>query len=113
MQHYSSTSLIDGLRAILNGRVIAPDDPDYSQARMIFPGGIDRRPAVIARPVDAADVARVITFARESGLPLAVRSGGHSGAGHGTTDGGIVLDLRDIRTLEVDASDAPHGREPA
>jgi FAD/FMN-containing dehydrogenase len=103
LQHYSSTSLIDGLRASLNGRVIAPDDPDYNQARTIFHGGIDRRPAVISRPVDAVDVARVITFARESGLPLAVRSGGHSGAGHGTTDEGIVLDLRDIRTLEVDA----------
>jgi FAD/FMN-containing dehydrogenase len=71
---------------------------------MIFHGGIDRRPAVIARPVDAADVARVIAFVRESGLPLAVRSGGHSVAGHCTTDGGIVLDLRDVRTLEVDTA---------
>jgi hypothetical protein len=67
LQHDSSVSLSDGLRAILNGRVIAPDDPGYDEARMVFSGGIDRRPAVIARPVDAADVARVIAFARESG----------------------------------------------
>jgi FAD/FMN-containing dehydrogenase len=82
---------------------MTPDDPGYDTARMVFSGGIDRRPAAIARPVDAAGVARVITLARESGLPLAVRSGGHSGAGHGTTDGGIVLDLRNLATLEVDA----------
>ena len=104
LQHHSSISLIDDLRATLTGRVIEPHDPGYDEARVVFPGGIDRRPAVIARPIDTSDVARVIAFARESGLPLAVRSGGHSGAGHGTTDGGLVLDLRDIRTLEVDAA---------
>jgi FAD/FMN-containing dehydrogenase len=103
LQH-ESTSVIDGLRDGLNGCVLGPDEPGYDAARIVFHGGIDRRPAVIARPVDAAGVARVITFARESGLPLAVRSGGHSGAGHGTTDGGIVLDLRDLATLEVDAA---------
>jgi FAD/FMN-containing dehydrogenase len=102
----SSLSFISDLQAALAGRVIAPDDPGYDEARSVFHGGIDRRPAVIARPADAADVARVIAVARETGLPFAVRGGGHSSAGHGTADGGIVLDLRDLTSLEVD----PAGR---
>ena len=59
----------------------------------MFVGGVDRRPAVDRPRADAADVAAVVRLARETGLELAVRSGGHSGAGHGVTDGGIVLDL--------------------
>src|SRR5215210_1305293 len=58
---------------------------------------------MIVKVADAADVARVITLAWETGLELAVRSGGHSVAGHGVSDGGIVLDLRDMRALEIDA----------
>jgi FAD/FMN-containing dehydrogenase len=92
---------IPQLRAVFNGRVIAPDDAGYDEARAVFYGGIDRRPAIIVRVADATDVARVIGLARETGLELAVRSGGHSGAGHGTTDGGIVLDLRDMKGLEI------------
>src|SRR2546425_8270666 len=72
-------------------RVIAPDDPEYDKARTIFYGGVDRRPAAIVRPANAAEVARVIRFARGRGIELAVRSGGHSGAGHSTTDDGVVL----------------------
>jgi FAD/FMN-containing dehydrogenase len=90
------------LAAELTGRVIAPDDEEYDVARTVFPGQIDRRPAVIARVADAQDVARVIAFARETGLELAVRGGGHSAAGHGVTDGGIVLDLRDMNAVEID-----------
>jgi FAD/FMN-containing dehydrogenase len=86
----------------ITGRVIAPDDPDYDKARTVFPGGIDRRPALIARVADAADVARVIALARDSGMPLSVRGGGHSPAGHGVNDDGIVLDLRGMRALEID-----------
>jgi hypothetical protein len=88
------------------GRVIAPDDAEYDRARTVFYGGIDRRPAVIVRPADASQVARVVSAARETGLELAVRSGGHSLAGHGVCDGGIVLDLSDMRGLEID----PEGR---
>ena len=95
------------LRAALKGRVIAPDDAGYDAARTVFYGGIDRRPAVIVRAADAADVARVVSLARETGLELAVRSGGHSIAGHSVSDGGIVLDLADMRALEIDA-EAPH-----
>jgi FAD/FMN-containing dehydrogenase len=98
----SSTISIPQLRAVLNGRVIAPEDPGYDAARTVFYGGIDRRPTLIARAKDAADVSRVVTLARESNLELAIRSGGHSTAGHSTTDGGIVLDLRDMKGLEID-----------
>ena len=67
--------------------------------------GFDRRPAAIVRPLDASDVARVVTFARERGLELAVRSGAHSGAGHCTTEGGIVLDLQSMKSIEIDAGE--------
>jgi len=102
MLHASPIS-IPQLRSRLNGRVISPDDPRYDDARKVFPGAIDRRPAVIVRVADASDVAHVVSLARESGLELAVRSGGHSGAGHGVSEGGIVLDLAEMRALEIDA----------
>ena len=98
-----TTLLIPQLRAALNGRVIAPDDARYDQARTVFYGGIDRRPAVIVRVEDATDVARIVSLARETGLELAIRSGGHSLAGHSVSDGGIVLDLSAMRALDIDA----------
>jgi FAD/FMN-containing dehydrogenase len=98
---HAPTSIPD-LRDALSGQVVAPDDAAYDQARTIFYGGIDERPAAIVRPTDATEVAQVVLFAREHGLELAVRSGGHSLAGHSTTDGGIVLDLGDMNALEID-----------
>jgi hypothetical protein len=86
----------------LKGRVISPADPEYDEARTVFYGGFDRRPALILRVADAADVSQVIGLARETGLELAVRSGGHSLAGHGVTEGGIVLDVSEMRALEID-----------
>jgi FAD/FMN-containing dehydrogenase len=83
--------------------VIAPDDPSYDQARAVFYGKFDRRPAVIVRAADASEVAQVVALARETGLELAVRSGGHSLAGHGVSEGGIVLDLSAMRALDIDA----------
>jgi len=91
------------LRAALKGRVIAPEDAGYDQARTVFYGGFDRRPAAIVRAADAAEVAQVVSLAGATGLELAVRSGGHSSAGHSTTQGGIVLDLADMHALEIDA----------
>lgn len=93
---------IPKLRTALNGRVIVPDDDGYNEARAVFYGWINRRPAVIARAVDATDVSRVVSIAREAGLALAVRSGGHSLAGHSVSDGGIVLDLSDMRAIHID-----------
>lgn len=98
----TTTFSIEDLRAAIRGRVIGPDDPDYDEARTVFPGEYDRRPGAIVRVTDAADVARVISIARDTGVQLAVRSGGHSGAGHSTTDGGLVIDLRDMKALDID-----------
>jgi len=97
-----SFSLSD-LRAAIQGRIITPDAADYDQARTLFYGGFEKRPAVIVRVANDADVARVITLARETGLPLAVRSGGHSNAGQSVCEGGIVLDLGDMKALTIDA----------
>jgi FAD/FMN-containing dehydrogenase len=93
---------IQALRDVIKGRVIAPGDDDYDDARAVMSGEFDRRPAVIVRVADATDVATVVAIARQSALELAIRSGGHSGAGHSTTDGGIVLDLRDMTGIEID-----------
>jgi FAD/FMN-containing dehydrogenase len=96
------TKSISNLHALFNGRVIAPGDGGYDRARTIFYGGIDRRPAAIVRVADAGDVSRVVTLARENGFELAVRSGGHSIAGHSVTEGGIILDLSNMRALHMD-----------
>jgi FAD/FMN-containing dehydrogenase len=90
------------LRSELKSRVITPEDSDYEQARGVFYGGFDRRPALIVRAADTADVSRVVSLARESKLELAIRSGGHSVAGHSVSDGGIVLDLSDMQELQID-----------
>jgi FAD/FMN-containing dehydrogenase len=94
---------IPQLRADLDGRVMAPGEPGYDEGRTVFYGGIDRLPAAIVRAANADDVARVISLARETGVELAIRSGGHSIPGHSTTEAGIVLDLRDLNELEIDA----------
>jgi FAD/FMN-containing dehydrogenase len=98
-----SEAIVRKLRSRCRGRVIAPEDAGYDEARTVAAGGIDCRPAAIVRVAGVDDVARVIALARESGLELAVRSGGHSAAGHSVTEGGIVLDLKDMRDLHIDA----------
>src|SRR5688572_24427186 len=98
----SSSISIPKLRNEFKDRVIAPGDPDYDKARTVFYGGVDRHPAVIIKVADTNDVVRVVNLARESGLELAVRSGGHSSAGHSVTEGGIVLDLSNMKELQID-----------
>ena len=93
---------ISDLRTDLRGDVITPGDAGYDEARSVFLPTVDRRPALIVRPADGGEVARVVSLARENGLELAVRSGGHSGAGHGVSEGGIVLDLSLMKALDVD-----------
>src|SRR4051812_15258775 len=85
----------------LNGPVILPGDAAFDSARVVWNRAIDVRPAAIARCADPDDVARTIEFARAQAVPLAVRSGGHSQGGHGTCDGGIVLDLGGFRGVGV------------
>jgi FAD/FMN-containing dehydrogenase len=99
----SSTTAISipHLRTAVTGRVIAPEDAGYDQARTVFYGGIDRRPAVIVRVANDKDVAHVVSLARETRLELAVRSGGHSLAGHGVSGGGIALDLSQMKALDI------------
>lgn len=96
---------IEKLRPQIKGRMIRPQDPEYDDARKVFVGGIDRRPAVIVRVADTADVARVVEVVREAGLELAIRSGGHSGSGYSVSDGGVVIDLRDMKALTINAED--------
>jgi FAD/FMN-containing dehydrogenase len=90
------------VRSRFRGGVIARGDADYDVARAVMYGGIDRHPAVIVRVADADEVSGVVSLARETGLELAVRGGGHSIAGHSVTEGGIVLDLRDLTALHID-----------
>jgi FAD/FMN-containing dehydrogenase len=89
------------LRTHIQGSVIAPDDLGYAEASTVR-SGESGRPAAIIRSAIAADVVRTVALARETGFELAVRSGGHSAAGHGTTDGGIVLDLSAMKKMEID-----------
>jgi FAD/FMN-containing dehydrogenase len=99
----STTSIsIPRLRAAMDGRVVTPGDTGYDQARKVFYGKWDRRPAAIVRPADAAEVAKVVRLAAETGQELAVRAGGHSLAGHSTSDGGIVLDLSELTGIDLD-----------
>jgi FAD/FMN-containing dehydrogenase len=103
MRSVSEQVPLSRLRDDLRGEVIAPGDAGYDAARTVFPGNIDRRPAVVIRPADAAEVSTVVSVARDTGLELAVRCGGHSGPGFGVCDGGIVLDLSAMKGLDIDA----------
>jgi FAD/FMN-containing dehydrogenase len=90
------------LAAQVRGELIDPGDPRYEEARHVYNSMIDKRPALIVRSVDVADVIAVVNFARESGVPLAVRSGAHNAAGFGSVDDGIVLDLTAMKGIRVD-----------
>ncbi|MDE3189392.1 MAG: FAD-binding oxidoreductase [Acidobacteriota bacterium] len=97
---------LEQLRGEFRGEIVEPTDDGYDDLRGVFNGMFDKRPRVILRPAGAADVIRGIGLARTSGLPLAVRSGGHSVAGFSSVDGGIVLDLRLLKAVRVD----PNGK---
>jgi FAD/FMN-containing dehydrogenase len=89
------------LGASFQGTTIRPDDPDYDAARAIYNGSIDRRPALILRPHCAADVIDAVTYARDAGLPLSVRCGGHSVAGTSVVDGGVMVDLSAMKGVRI------------
>ena len=84
------------------GSLIGPHDSGYDEARTLYNAMIDKRPALIARCAGAGDVAKTLAFARERQLPVAVRGGGHNGAGLGSVDDGVVIDLSLLRDVEVD-----------
>src|SRR5438105_7967827 len=93
---------ITELKAKLRGRVIEPGDSDYDDARKIYNAMIDKKPRLIARCADVADVISSVNFARKHGLLLAIRSGGHNAGGLGICDDGLVIDLAPIKCARVD-----------
>ena len=102
----AATTTHDGLSALeqgLAGRVLRPDTPEYDEARTLFNSMIDRRPGLIAQCTTPEDVALALAFGRRHGLEIAVRSGGHSVAGMSLCDGGLVLDVRPMDSIQVDA----------
>src|SRR5215203_6232027 len=90
------------LRRALSGDVLGPSDREYERARLCFNLLIDRRPAAIARCVDANDIATALAFGQDNGLEIAVRGGGHNPAGHCAVDDGLVIDLTKMRNVEID-----------
>ncbi len=86
----------------LRGRLIRAGDSDYDAARALYNGMIDKRPKLIARCVDVADVITAVNYARDQGLLLAIRGGGHNGPGLGSCDDGLVIDLSMMKGVRVD-----------
>jgi FAD/FMN-containing dehydrogenase len=96
--------VVEAFAAGVRGRVLAPGDEGYEEARAIWNGLIDRRPALIVQCTGAADVVDSVNFAREHGLLLSIRAGGHNVAGNAVNDGGLVIDLSAMRGVRVDPS---------
>jgi FAD/FMN-containing dehydrogenase len=90
------------LASALRGTLISPGDPAFEEARQIWNLAHQATPMAIVRAANAGDVATAVQFARQNGIEIAVRSGGHSLAGHGTGNGALVIDLRGLRALHID-----------
>ena len=95
-------ALATSLAAALRGEVLAPDDAGYEAARAVYNGMIALRPRLIARCADVADVIAAVGFGRDNGLPIAIRGGGHNGAGFASVDDGLVIDLSRMTGIRVD-----------
>jgi FAD/FMN-containing dehydrogenase len=94
----------DGLEQIgFNGEIVTPGDPSYDTRRRGFNGMFDRRPALIARCTGPADVSAAVRFAREAGVPVSVFGGGHGVTGHAVCEDGVMIDLRPMKALDIDA----------
>src|SRR5512147_1418370 len=94
---------IERLKGKVAGKVILPADPEYNESRTIWNAMIDRRPAVIVRCTGATAVSHSISFARENGLEISIRGGGHNIAGNAVCDDGVMIDLSRMRKVRVDA----------
>jgi FAD/FMN-containing dehydrogenase len=114
MQHTTSSTTpskkialppIQELKGDFTGRLVSADDSDYDQLRTVFYGGIDQKPAIIILAENTKDVQQAISLSHTTGLDLCVRSGGHSFAGYSVCEGGIVLDLRKMKSLEINTED--------
>src|ERR1700694_4262411 len=99
-----SSEAIQALAASMRGTVVQPNDPTYDDVRSLYNGMIDKRPRLIARCVDAADVVAAVIFGREQGLLIAIRGGGHNGPGFGSCDDGLVIDLSLMKSVRVDSA---------
>jgi FAD/FMN-containing dehydrogenase len=97
-----SETTMEQFRTNLRGALIQRDDPRYDEARKLYNGMIDKRPLLIARCVDVADVITAVNFGRDQGLLMAIRGGGHNGPGLGSCDDGLVIDLSMMRSARVD-----------
>ncbi len=93
---------VDELKTSLRGDLLQPGDPGYDEARKVWNAMIDRRPALIARCAGAADAIKALAFAREHGITVAVRGGGHNIAGNAVCDDGLVIDLSAMKSVRVD-----------
>ena len=98
-----STEAIDNLRRKIKGQIVLPSDPSYDEVREIWNAMIERRPALIVRCAEADDVPHAISFARENGLEISVRGGGHNIAGNAVCDNGVTIDFSTMRNVRVDA----------
>lgn len=99
-----SESILREIQTGLQGKTITPGDPGYDDARTVFYSWWDKHPGVIVKVANDEDVIHVVNIARETNTDLAVRSGGHSNAGYGVSEGGIVIDLADMQNLEIDTN---------
>jgi FAD/FMN-containing dehydrogenase len=97
-----SAPWVETLARTLRGELVRPNDRRYDEARRLFNAMIDKRPALIARCVDVADVIACVRFAAAEGIDLAIRGSGHNGGGLGGVDGGLVLDLSALRGVRID-----------
>ena len=95
---------VNTFAAQLQGELILPGDTRYDEARKVYNGMIDKRPALIARCMNATDVINAVNFGRDNLMTVAIRGGGHNGPGLGTCDDGLVIDLSQMRGVSVDAS---------
>ncbi|MET9611219.1 FAD-binding oxidoreductase [Kitasatospora indigofera] len=103
---------VDDLRERTRGEVVTPQDRGYDEARKVYNATADRRPAAVVRCANAGDVMATVNYAREMGLDLAVRGGGHSAPGYGTCDDGVVADLSGLRGVRVDPATRTARAEP-
>ncbi|ABE35181.1 berberine and berberine like family protein [Paraburkholderia xenovorans LB400] len=97
-----SSNAVDELKTAVRGQVLLPGDASFEQARSIWNAMIDRHPAIILRCAGAADVRQGVAFARDNGLPLAIRGGGHNIGGSALCDDGVVLDLSQMKSVHID-----------
>jgi FAD/FMN-containing dehydrogenase len=107
-----SNKMLTALHSELHGSVCLPDEPGFDEARTIWNAMIDRRPGAVVRCRVASDVIGAVRFARDNGLLVAVRGGGHNIAGNAVCDGGLLIDLSPMRSVHIDSNERIARVEP-